>query len=56
MKRSVKQKLRSGDEYDAICKAPLCVFKNNTGLRKFYKRVLNRRLRRAWRNEVVEGD
>jgi len=42
----MKQKLKSGDEYDAVLKAPLCVFSNRTGLRKKIKRKLNKRFRR----------
>ena len=52
MKRGRKQVLKNGDEYDAVFKAPLCVFENITGLRKFTKKVLNRRLRREEKNKL----
>ena len=54
MQRNTRQRLRNGDEQDAIYKAPLCVFANRTGLRKYYKRVLNKRLRKAGRRLVNE--
>ena len=51
-KRGRKQKLKDGDEYDAITKFPLCVFENNTGLRKAIKRRLNKRDRRKTQEEL----
>lgn len=51
-KRGRKQKMKSGDEYDAILKAPLCVFKNNTGLRKKAKKALNKRARKEGKEDI----
>jgi len=48
----MKQKLKSGDEYDAVLKAPLCVFENRTGLRKKIKRRLNKRFRKESKEEM----
>ena len=47
-------KLIDGDEYDAIYKVSLCVFYNNTGLRKKIKRKINKRYRRLIKKELRE--
>lgn len=45
-----RQKLKNGDEYDLIYKAPLCVF-GKSGVKKKTKRRLNKR----WRKELKQG-
>ena len=47
MQRNRRQILKSGDEYDAICKYPVKVFDNNTGIRKKIKKKLNKRFRKS---------
>jgi len=48
MKRGRTVPMRGGDEYDALTRwrHHLCVFYNNTGLSKWWKRHYNRRVRR----------
>ena len=43
--------MKSGDEYDAFFKAPLCVFNNWTGIRKKTKKAYNKRQRKAEKAE-----
>jgi len=50
-----RDKLKTGDEWDAVTKAPLCVFYNNTGLRKAAKRDINRRARHESRIKLNVG-
>ena len=52
MKRGRKQRLKSGDEYDAIYDYPLCVFANITGLKKRVKKVLNKRERKEAKRDI----
>lgn len=47
-----REKLKSGAEYDAIYKVPLKVYDNNTGLRKYVKKQINRRERRKAREQL----
>jgi hypothetical protein len=50
MTRGRRQKLRNGDEWDVVYKAPLCVF-NKPGLKKKTKRRMNKRYRKEGRWE-----
>jgi hypothetical protein len=47
-----RDNLKSGDELDAVYKAPLKVFDNNSGLRKQIKHRINRRNRRRVRQDL----
>ena len=55
MKRGRKQRLKSGDEWDAIHKVPLCLFYNITGLKKRVKTILNKRARKEAKDEFKRG-
>ena len=44
----------NGDEKDVIWKAPLCVFYNITGLRKYFKNKINRRNRYRQKKNFIK--
>ena len=54
MKRGRTVPMKSGDENDAFTgwRHALCVFYNNTGIRKYWKRKYNKRMRRLGKNSL----
>ena len=55
MKRGRTEPMRGGGEHDALTgwRRLLCVFHNNTGLARWWKRRYNRRVRRTWRQKLT---
>jgi hypothetical protein len=51
-----RDELKNGDEYDAIRKAPLCVYDNQSGLRRRAKKAVNRRARHEAKRKLHDTD
>jgi len=52
--RHMKQKLKTGDEFDVVCSRGWYTYLKRAGVASKIKRRLRRRLRHEWREECPE--